>query len=231
MQPFGACEPDAGDRHGVGSGMILRRTVLIVAILVLIRAPEARGQSDNKFALGANVSLRDSTDTTTRGRDGVGLLCRFGQKRHGWKWDWALNWIVADINQPVAGSFVRLGELHVRPIMAGYGYDYRRGRQLYFGSVVGGHAFASMALAPVAVDAYHDRLGARSVSHETSNTLVVRPEIGVWHDLNDKIGLNVSASFLIARPRITVRTTLGADERTVHADMFQLRVGIVYSIF
>ena len=202
-----------------------------LVILLLLFGSGVHAQSDNRIALGANISLRDTADPGARGRDGLGLLCRFGSGDTGWGWDWGLNWVSADIARHIGGSLVQLGEMHLRPVMVGYGYDYRRGRQLYFASVVAGYAFVSMALAPAAVDAYHDRLGARSVSVKTPNTLAVRPEIGVWHDLAEKVGVNVSASYLMARPLVTVRTATGDDDHHIRADMFQIKVGIVYSIF
>jgi len=209
----------------------LLRLALATLVLCFCFGSGAQAQSDNRIALGANVSLRDAVDTTVRGRDALGLLCRFGRGDTGWGWDWALNWISADINHLVGDSVVQLGEIHLRPVMVGYSYDYRRGRQLYFASVVGGYAFVSMTLAPEAVDAYHDRLGARSVRLDTPNTLAVRPEIGVWHDLARKVGLNVSANLLMARPRVMVQTATSTEERHVHADVFQIKVGLVYSIF
>jgi hypothetical protein len=209
----------------------LPSAIKTAAVLLLFFGSGAQAQSDNRIALGANISLRDSTDTSIRGRDGIGLLCRFGSGDTGWGWDWALNWVSVDVVHLVGGSAVQLGELNLRPVMVGYSYDYRHGRELYFASVVGGYAFVSMSLTPGAIDAYHDRLGAHSVRVETPNTLVMRPEVGVWHDLADRVGLNISASFLLARPRVTIRTATDADERRIRADLFQIRVGVVYSIF
>jgi hypothetical protein len=203
----------------------------MTAVLVLIGVRDGCAQSDNTIALGANVSVRGFSDKSARGHDGVGLLWRFGRGDTGWSWQWALNWVTSDINQAIAGSTVRFGEMHVRPVMVGYGWSYRRGPQLFTASVVGGYAFVSMALAPVAIDAYYDRLGARSVTLETSNAFVVRPGFSVWHDLSEKVGLNISTGFLVARPRVTVRSTLGEDRRHIRADMFQVKIGLAYSIF
>jgi hypothetical protein len=200
-------------------------------MIVLFAAREGRAQSDNTFALGANVSLRGFSDESVRGHNGLGLLWRFGQGETGWGWQGALNWFSADIDQAIAGSTVRFGRLHVRPVMAGYGYDYRRGRQLFAASVVAGYAFVSMTPSPTAIDTYYDRLGARSVTVETSNVLVVRPGFSVWRDLSEKVGFNVSTGFLVARPRVTIRSTLGDDERRIRADTFYVKVGLAYSIF
>jgi hypothetical protein len=143
-----------------------------------------------------------------------------------------LNWYAVDIDRPVGGLITELGELKVRPIMAGYGYSYRMNRRLSVtGDVLGGYAFGSIGLVPSAVDAYERRLGAQSVTARASNTLVLKPELSVWYDLNKDFGLNVNAGYMIARPDIIVETTTGQDKRTARADQFILKVGVVYSIF
>jgi hypothetical protein len=200
-------------------------------MLLIVTGSDASAQSDNRFALGANFSTRVLTDESARGHRGLGLLWRFGEGRSGWGWHWAFNWYSADLRQPVGGRDVEFGTLHVRPFMAGYGYSYRLNRELVTASVVGGYAFNSMSLAPAAADAYHDRLGARSLTSSTSNAFVVRPGVSFWHDVSEKVGLNVSVGFLVARPRVTVRSTLGEDERRIRADTFQVKVGLAYSIF
>ena len=205
--------------------------VLVIAASVLIAASQAYAQTDNRLALGANVSVRGLHDELARGHRSVGFLWRFGDGHTGWGWHWGLNWFTAHIDHPIGGSTVELGKLQIRPFMAGYGYSYRHGRQLFTATLLGGYAFASMALAPVATDAYYDRLGARSLALDTSNTFVLRPGFSFWHDLDDKVGLNVSSAFLVARPRVTIRSTLGDQERRIRADTFQLKVGLVYSIF
>ncbi len=204
---------------------------MLSVLVVLVSAVQLRAQSDNRLALGANFSFRELVDDSASGHSGIGFLWRFGEGETGWGWEWALNWFSADIRQPVGGGTVEFGELQVRPIMLGYGYSYRRGRQLFSASLVGGYSFTSMSLTPVAIDAYYDRLGARSLTLRTSNPLVVRPGFSVWHDLNEKVGLNVSAGFLVVRPHVTVSSTVGEDERRLRADTFQLKIGLAYSVF
>jgi hypothetical protein len=46
-----------------------------------------------------------------------------------------------------------------------------------------------------------------------------------------RAGVNMSAGILTPRPEVTVRTASGFDERRIHADRFQIKVGIVYAIF
>jgi len=178
------------------------------------------------------VFISHSQEDAARGRFGPGLLWRFGHGREGWGFHWGLNWYAVDIDRPVGGLMTELGELKVRPIMAGYGYTYQMTRRLNItGDVLGGYAFGSIGLMPTAIDAYQRRLGARSVSAQASNTFVLKPEIGAWYDLHRKFGLNLNAGYMIARPDVSVNSTAGVDKRTARADQFILKAGIVYSIF
>ncbi len=66
---------------------------------------------------------------------------------------------------------------------------------------------------------------------DTSNTIVVKPELSLWRDLSEKMGLRASVGYMVARPQITVSSTAGVDKRRVNADMLMFKVGVVYSIF
>ena len=62
-------------------------------------------------------------------------------------------------------------------------------------------------------------------------TFVARPEVGVWRDMNDKFGLHFSAGYMVARPTVGIKTSLGEERRPIRADMLQLRVGLAYAVF
>ena len=199
--------------------------------MALGAAPHARAQSEGTIALGGNFTVRLAGDRDVRGHLGPGLLWRFGHGKPGWGFHWGLNWFNADLDRSVGGDNIELGELHIRPVMAGYGYTYEVGRASVTAAVLGGYALGSIEMTPVANDAYRDRLGARAISADASNAFTAKPEIGVWYDINKKIGLNVNAGYIVARPHVTVRSTLGEDRRGIRADQFILKVGMVYSIF
>ena len=188
-------------------------------------------QSGGTLAIGADFSLRNAISPNVGGARDVSLLWRWGHDRTGWGWHWGLNWYATDLDRSIAGRDTRLGELRVRPIMAGYGYSYVIGRTSITADVLGGYAVTSLALAPAANDAYHQRLGAQSVSGDASNTFVMKPEVGVWFDLTRKIGVHVDTGYMVARPTVTVNSTLGRDSSRIRADMFMFKVGAAYSIF
>ena len=72
---------------------------------------------------------------------------------------------------------------------------------------------------------------AAAIDAEVSNTFAARPEASVWIDLGPKVGLNIAAGYMFARPEVTVTSSLGRDTRQINADMFQVRIGAVYSVF
>ena len=199
-------------------------------------ASPAHAQTNNRFAIGAEFKIRASDhaamEDAAHAEFGPGLLWRFGHGHEGWGFHWGLNWYAVNLERSIGGLTTELGELHVRPFMAGYGYTYSVTRRLNVtADVLGGYAIGSVGLTPAAIAAYQNRIGARSVDASASNTFVLKPEIGVWYDLHRKFGVNVNAGYMIARPEVAVTSTAGTDRRTARADQFSLKVGLVYSVF
>ncbi len=159
-------------------------------------------------------------------------MWRFGQGREGWGWRYGLSWYGVDVLQPVGDSAPsEFGSLRIRPILAGYGYARRIGPTLVTGRIMAGYAFNTFKLNPTFDDTYRQRLGATTVTADASNGVVVRPDVSVWIDLGRKIGMNVNAGYMVARPGVTVTSSLGRDRRRINADVLTLRIGAVYSVF
>src|SRR5436309_1885454 len=85
-------------------------------------AADAGAQTTNRFAVGANLDTTIATEAQNDGGNHVGFQWRLGHSDSGWGWKFGFNWYSTEIGATVAGQPVALGELHVRPIMAGYGY-------------------------------------------------------------------------------------------------------------
>ena len=204
-----------------------------VAILVLTCVPaSARAQSEGWLALGVgytHTSPKDPSAATSH--DAVGIAWRFGHPRTGFGWAFGFNWFSTDVERPIGGIGTALGEMHVRPFMPGYGYTYVIGPAAITGDVIAGYAFDSFKLSPSANDAYRRSLGAGTVSADMSNAWVVKPEVNLWLDLSRTLGLNVNYGYLVARPTLTITSTLGADKRSIHADVYMFKLGLVYKIF
>jgi hypothetical protein len=212
----------------------LAAATITLAATLLCAAP-AHAQTDSRFAIGVNLvvgaSDKNPTQDAAHSQFFPELLWRFGDIQPGWGPHWGLNWYSLDIDRPVGGSTTTLGELHIRPIMAGYGYTWINERDEISINGLAGYAFDGMSLSSSATDAYQARMGVRATDADASNVIVFRPELNYWRNINRLFGLNVNVGYMIARPTVTVTTSSGVDRRTARADQFQFRVGLVYSIF
>jgi hypothetical protein len=209
----------------------MRRFALL--LILLASAVPATAQSEGRVAAGVSIGTRIAPNEKVGGDAfGVGLLWRLGHGKEGFGWEGALNWFSSNVEQSFGDTpSFSLGKLHTRPFMVGYGYSHLLKGIAMKGSVEGGYAFTSFDLAPSAANVYQDRLGARSLSADVANTFVVRPQVSIWHDINRKVGMNFSVGYMIARPKLTISTTVGEERRRLRADMLILKVGAVYSVF
>jgi hypothetical protein len=210
------------------------RTLLILAVVVVtvISVSDARGQTDSRLAVGMSVTTRLASASDASGSAGVGFEWRIGHEGQGWTWQHSFfNWFDTGVQEPIAERTVALGHLRVRPIMAGYGYTWIRGRAAITADLLGGYTLNSFALDGAAQAEYSQRLGATRVDPEATNALAIKPEIQVWYDLNPRFGLKLSSGYLITRPSVVITSSLGQDVRPVRADTFLMTFGLVYSLF
>jgi len=192
----------------------------------------AFAQSEGKVAVGASVSAKAGTSKDISGHINPGLIWRIGHGREGWGFDYGLGWYGADLKRTVGSEPTAFGELRVRPIVAGYGYSKRLSeRYRVSGKLLGGYSFNSFKLHPAFGDTYARVSGVTVTDVDVSNAFVLRPEVSTWIDVTRKIGISLSAGYTIARPEVTITSSLGSERRRVRADMFTVRVGAVYSIF
>ena len=209
--------------------------VFTFAVALAGAALPAEAQTETRFAFGADFLVGASTHSEGQDRANSVLtvepLWRFGDFEPGWGPKFGLNWYAVDVQRVVGGAATTLGQVHIRPIMGGYGYTWMRGKNTISVDALAGYAFSSMELADGTAAAYQSRTGISVTDVDASNTFVFRPEIDFWHDINHLFGLNVNVGYMVARPAIALTTSAGIDKRTAHADQFQLRLGVVYSIF
>jgi hypothetical protein len=207
------------------------RLILLGLLAATFYAGEARAQTDNRLALGMSVTSRLAGSETAGSSADVNFEWRLGHEKQAWGWQVTLfNWFDSDVEQRTTPSRpTELGQLRIRPMMVGYGYTWIRGRAAITTDVVGGIAFNSLHIDRAAAMEY-ERLGATDVSLEATNTFAAKPEVQVWYDLNRRIGLKINGGYLIARPTVTIKSSLGSDKWSVRADAFLLTFGVVYSI-
>jgi hypothetical protein len=218
---------------------VLRRVkiahcVVLAAAILCTASSTARAQVNSRLSAGADVSIattgRSTGDDYAHGGVLVEPLIRFGRIDPGWGFRFGLNWYEVRVDRSIGGAVTDLGEVKIRPIMGGYGYTWVRGRNSVGANLLGGFAFVSTDMSSGATDAYR-RIGVNATDADASNGFVLKPELDFWHDINRDFGLNINVGYMVARPDITITTSTGVDRRTVRADQFLGKVGLVYSIF
>ena len=211
--------------------MRIRVALLLVAFSISTAAP-AFAQTGGRFAVGIDYGVKTPLDSSgATGGQSIGVDWRFGHGSEGWGFKYGLGWYSTNIGWSVDGQDVDLGRLRVRPIMVGIGYGIKRGRTTITPRLIGGYAFNKVAQSAQLEDEYNNRFGAQAASIDVSNAFVLRPGISAWYDVNEKIGIQLSANYVVARPEVTVTSSRGRDVRRLPVDMFTVKIGAVYSIF
>ena len=202
----------------------------VATLFALTCATPAFAQQKGRMAVGASVGVRTAADSSAaQGKTGVGLAWRFGQSHEGWGWNYGLGWFSTDIARSMGGEDTDLGRLRVLAPLVGYGYTHVMGRKSISANLVGGYAFNKLAQEGDMANTLRERFGVGSV--DVGNTPVLRPGVSAWYNVNDKIGIQVGAHYTVARPRVTVTSPAGTDAGRLKADMFGVKIGMVYSIF
>jgi hypothetical protein len=199
-------------------------------VLAVLSSRTAAAQMDNRLAVGGSVTSPIAGSSTTAASSAIGFELRLGHEEEQWGWASSFfSWYDMDLEAAATLRAGAPGQLRVRPVLAGYGYTWIRGRAAITANVLGGLAFNSFHLDPSALTEYQRR-GATSIDTEATNALAIKPEVQLWYDLSSRFGLKISGGYLISRPTVTVTSTLGRDSRDVRADTILITVGIVYSI-
>jgi hypothetical protein len=207
---------------------------LIILFLASIcgTARPARAQTKHTWLnLGVGVTTFQSTNAADHSDNfGVGVAWRLGRGETGWSPSIGFNWYETGLRTPVAGRATRVGSIHVRPIMFGYGYTWRRARTAIGARASGGYAFNSISINSALRQAYLQDFNTW-VAGNIGNSWVAKPELSVWYDLAPRIGVNLSLGYLFNRPTVILTTPAGQTRQRWNADMVTLSFGVVYGIF
>jgi hypothetical protein len=204
----------------------------VIAVIMLGVCRDGRAQTDNRLAVGMSVTARAANSSDAGGSADVGFELRLGPAKAGWAWQNSFfGWFDTDVQETVPTRTIPLGDLRVRPLMAGYGYTWIRGRAAITADLAGGYSLNSFTLDPAALADYSQRLGATRIDSKATNCFVLKPEVQVWYDVNSRFGLKLEGGYLIARPSVVITSSLGEDDRPVRADTLLVTIGVVFSIF
>jgi len=173
------------------------------------------------LAVGASLGWSGPRVSALDTHVSVGPLVRFGSG-HGFGPAIAFNWFQTSLAGGSTGQDV-ISRIRVRPIMVGVGYTFGSNRVSVSPSLVAGIAFNSLSVPDIGA--------ANRIAVGVGKSLVWRPGVSTWFDLNRHIALNMTVGYVVTGLRVTfledgrlVKQRISGDTTIVHA-------GIAYKLF
>jgi BON domain len=185
--------------------------------------PEAFATERGRL-IGVGVGVRFVRSGGSEVGDGVSVapLIRLGAGK-GFGPAIGFGWTSRELLGSASTSAAPLADLRVRPVMVGVGYSYPVGRAQLSASLVGGYAFTRLRA---------DRSAAgpnRAIA--VDNAFALRPAATLWIDTSKRLGFQVSAGYLVARPRVTFASDDRVYSTRVRADALMVSVGGAWWVF
>jgi hypothetical protein len=208
-----------------------------------VPAPPAPGQSppahdqkaaprpflDGRFMLGVSGSHVLTPDSDLGQRWSLSPVIRNTPRRYGWSPVVGLNWYTGNITVPVNGQQTVVGEIKLRPVMAGIGYSIGRGPTRTTIGLVAGYAFNSATVA-------RDLPAGTTAAISVTNAWVVRPSVTVTYALTRRLAVVSSIGYVYMDP--TIRVAVGSDGQQVsrvlgsyRSDYINFTLGTAFSVF
>ena len=182
-----------------------------------------------RFLVGAVVGYPFTPGQDLSGSWKISPFIRNTPRRIGWGPSFGLSWFKGDIAVSLDGRRTTIGEVKVRPVMAGVSYTMDFGRARASISLVGGYAFTSATLSAALPS-------GTSAAIDINDAWVVRPGVGVTYALKRRLALVGSLSYVYATPTVTVRVAQRGEELarvsgSFRGDYVAVSGGIAFSIF
>ena len=131
-------------------------------------------------------------------------------------------WYQGDLTLSGISGDVEVGRLRVRPLMAGIGYTWVKGRVATGVSINAGISFNSIRLN----DQYRTFFGpGTEVRVDASNSFVVRPQLRAEYAVARKVGVFSSVGYFFNKFDNVIETPIGRFENEWDASSFNISVG------
>ena len=173
------------------------------------------------LAVGLSFGRSAPSESGLGGRWRIGPLVRLGTGR-GLGPALGFGWLRAPWRANTPGA-PAMGEIRIRPVLAGIAYGAQGDRTAVSFSLVGGIAFNSLDLPDV--------IAEPEIPLSISNSFAVRPGTSLWFDVDRRFAVNIAASYLMTRPRMRMLTHGEMQTRSLRADALLINAGIVYKLF
>lgn len=224
-------------RAGIGLAIGLCAGVLAAPAPALGQTPAAQAPSapprerpflDGQFMVGVSGSHVLTPDSDLGQRWSVSPVFRPTPRGTGWGPAIGLNWYTGEVSVPIDGRKASIGEVRLRPVMAGVGYSFGRGPTRTTLSLVSGYAFNSAVS--------YDNPDGRSAEISVSNAWVVRPSVNFTYALTRRLAIISSVGYVYMDPTIQVTLRGGATRMSMtlsdyRCDYVNFTVGTAISLF
>lgn len=182
------------------------------------------------MGIGVGINFIHPTNADAQSSNGVVFAYRWHTFHSGWGPTFGLDWHSTNFTQPVGSIDPPLGSVRMRAVLAGIGTTRRVRRFSASANLSAGYSFnhltpdsgvgPAIALTGVSLTDVHVR-----------DSAVFRPDVAVWYDLTQHVGIGVSAAYAVIRPEEVMTTSAGSTSRELHADAFELTVGLVFGLW
>ena len=173
------------------------------------------------LGVSASVGRVQPVDGTLDPVVKVGFSAGFVPKE-GWGTAFGLGWFRTD----VSSGGLAVGQLNAKPVMAGVGRTWVRGRLATNASMTAGIIFNKVSLNRALLDQIEG-----PASLKVHNSFAVRPALGLEYSLFRKLSVKGALSYLATRPAVFVTTSQGEMRRTWNASNGSFQLGVVFYPF
>jgi hypothetical protein len=208
----------------------LLRRLAAAAFVLLAASPALYAQSAAGLGVGAALTLYDPASQQADNPPAVGVIARM-RRGSGLGATVGLEWYTSSVRTDVGGQPVPLGDIHVRPVMAGVSYIRQYRRYALSTALVAGYSFNSLRPTAAAQAAYQDRLGMPNVRLEVANSFAFRPDVTLWYELGHHFAASASLAYLFARPTVTAVSSTGRRDARLDLSATVITFGVAYGVF
>ena len=204
-----------------------KRVLVCVVLACAVTATNASAQGITNLVKRAGIGgsvggVFPIDDDVTAGR---ALGVNFGlAPEHGLGLTLGFGWYTADLTLSGVSGDAEVGDLRVRPLMAGVSYTWVKGRVATGVSINAGVSFNSIRLN----DQYRSFFGpGTEVRVDASNSFATRPQLRVEYAVARKVGIFSSAGYFFTEFDNVIETPRGRFENEWDASSFNVFVGVM----
>lgn len=210
-------------------------TMLVFATML---ATAAHAQPGNHLALGAGVGFHNYASGSFSGKNVMlvpeyhfGLTPHADREGLNFGLKAGLGYSNPDRSDPVGGLETSTGTLRMVSLMVGAGPSYHSGPLRVGMGVVVGPSFNKFSVSDAARVAYRDRLGETLNAIEVKNSFAARPDVSLWYNFTEKVGLHSSVGYTINRPVVETTVDGVKTQSRWKADRWSYQAGLAFGVF